>query len=106
MLVSCITADTIVSMSEGNATLCTKLALLGASSQVTAEGEERGMGALSRCKAIQDQMCLPQVLVPSTAVRRQMPARSARTTKKLVEIVSSSESECSSDDSTDAEEDT
>ena len=35
-----------------------------------------------------------------------MPARSARTTKKLVEIVSSSDSECSSDDSTDAEEDT
>lgn len=37
-----------------------------------------------------------------------MPSRSARTTKKLVEIVSSSESECTSsdDDSIDAEEDT
>lgn len=49
--------------------------------------------------------------MPSTAVRRQMPVRSARTTKKLVEIVTSSESECttsedSGDDSADAEEDT
>ena len=39
-----------------------------------------------------------QVMMPSTAVRRQLPARSARTTKKLVEIVSSSESGSSTSD--------
>lgn len=45
--------------------------------------------------------------MPATAARRQLPARSARTTKKLVDIVTSSESECttSDDGSTDAEED-
>ncbi|KAL3162049.1 hypothetical protein ABBQ38_009115 [Trebouxia sp. C0009 RCD-2024] len=45
-----------------------------------------------------------RAMMPSTAARRQMPARSARTTKKLVEVVSSSESDSSI--SVDGEEDT
>ncbi len=36
---------------------------------------------------------LLQERAPPTAARRQLPARSARTTKKLVEVVSSSDSE-------------
>ena len=44
-----------------------------------------------------------QAMMPSTAVRRQMPARSARTTKKLVEIVSSSESDSSTTDDSSGE---
>ena len=46
-----------------------------------------------------------QEMVLSMAVRRQMPTRSSRTTKKLVEVESSSssESEASSDGSEDVE---